>query len=342
MAPGYDWLFDSDGLEGLLNGESGKTLRVSRKRRVVRGGLVAGGRSISLVIKIYKPPRFPLSLFRSRGIREYRALREAGRRGIETVRAIAVGEMRKWGALEENYLVTEELPACTPLSEVPLQSIGLRARRRIVRSVAGALREFHDSGVLHRDLHSGNILVSEVRRDPDGGPAVFIIDLQGAGFRSSLNIGKRIKNLVQLDSYYGIVSSRTDRFFFLKSYAGGLDCDIKKLAAAVEEGAVRARWCLWRKRRRRYLRDGKYARPLSCGGYSGLIFPSRDTESMRRLLSNPAAAYGKGRVIKSSRTNRVASLLMDGGEHIVIKWHRPPTLAKRAGTFMKASRGMKA
>lgn len=342
VAPGYGWIFDVDALEGLLNGSSGRTLKSSSSRRIVRGELASGERAISLFVKIHRPPRFPMSLLRSRGMREYRALREAERRGVRTVRAVAAGETVNKGVMKESYLVTEGLPDCTPLSEVSLRSSGIRARRRIIRSVAVALRKFHDGGVLHRDLHSGNILLARRRGGEGADPDSFIVDLHGAGFRRNLGMRERIKNLVQLDTYYGLVISRTDRLFFLKSYAQGLDCDMKRTAAAVEEGAVRARWRLWRRRRRRYLRARKYTRPLRRGGYVGFVSTERDTGCLRELLADPRGAYGKGRVIKASRTNRVASLRAGTGEHLVIKWHRPPTLAKKAGAFMRASRGKRA
>lgn len=341
-APSSRRLFEGDGLKGLFAGSPGTVLRSSRTRKVVRWRGACAGGGVNIIAKIYEPSRFPLSLFRSRGMREYRALREAERRGIETVRPLAVGEKRRAGVLVKNCLLTEEMEGCVPLSELRLREMEVRARRRLIRSVARALRRFHDGGVLHRDLHSGNILLS--RREAEGGgePSVFIIDLHGAGFRPALRMRERVMNLVQLDTYYGLTASRADRCSFLLQYARGLGCDLGELAATVEAAAARARLRLWRRRRKRYLRTGKYARRLRQGGYAGCISPRHDTPAMRSLLIDPPGAYGRGSVIKSSRTNRVSSLSMEGSARVVVKWHRPPTFKKRAGSFMRASRGRRA
>ena len=86
--------------------------------------------------------------------------------GVPTITPIALGEQRKRKFLFENYLVTLEISAATPLDEFverqlpewpePIRS---QIRQKLAEAMAVMTARLHNAGLLHQDFHPGNILV---------------------------------------------------------------------------------------------------------------------------------------------------------------------------------------
>ena len=96
--------------------------------------------------------------------------------------------------------------------------------------MAKAVKEMHDAGIYHADLHLKNILVQSA---PGGKDIVYIIDLDKSRQYEEISLHKRMRNIMRLDrsvekmirnnkdvfcqrSSFPI--SKTDKLRFLKEY----------------------------------------------------------------------------------------------------------------------------
>src|SRR5262245_47782439 len=112
---------------------------------------------------------------------EFEIAERLAARGVPTFVPLALGEKATALGTGDSWLVTETLPDTVPLSEyveaaMPRLAAAEQTWRR--QALAVALGRFaarmHDGGVLHHDLHAGNLLV---RWAGGGLPELFLIDL---------------------------------------------------------------------------------------------------------------------------------------------------------------------
>ena len=121
-------------------------------------------------------------LRKSQARREWELWQRLQRSGLPIVRHIAAGERRSGGLLREAVLVTEGFPG-VPLNE---------ADNVRWPSVLALIRQMHDCGVLHRDLHPANILVQ-----PKTGE-LCLVDLKGIVLKKRISRVERERNLALL------------------------------------------------------------------------------------------------------------------------------------------------
>ncbi len=127
--------------------------------------------------------------------------------------------------------------------------------------------KMHAAGLVHRDLHCGNLLV----RVHDGRVQLTLMDLHRMARRRRLSQRAMAANLAQLFHDRLDFTTRTDRLRFLKHYLAALGGD--NLRAWQEMVDRRARPHARRQyanRDRRIAGDGRYFTPLTLpGGWCG-------------------------------------------------------------------------
>ena len=223
-----------DSLEALLAGP-GRRVRHSLHTNTYRLELpLAPGSPKALYIKAYceewPNPRYLVRP--SRALREWRVLRGLRRRGIPAARPVAVGERRRFGALLDGVVVTEEVPASTELEQFLLEFCArphtqgwCRRKRTYLEALARFTRAMHDAGYVSRDFHRRNILIAETdagARQPDAGAHFAIIDNPRGLFLPSAALARwlGVRDLAALDRGASACFSQTDRLRFLRTYAG--------------------------------------------------------------------------------------------------------------------------
>lgn len=163
-----------------------------------------------VVIKTYGKQSFWRDYYakRGKGSKAFRAFETACHlqaKGVGTPTPIAVVERWEGNRLRESHLVCEFIPG---LSDLRIELTRMLTRDRdcarlmeLLECVARAIRQFHDAGIIHRDLGNQNIGLT---RKADGSWNVFFVDLNRAQKFTKLTEKQRGKDLSRLDIPSGI------------------------------------------------------------------------------------------------------------------------------------------
>jgi heptose I phosphotransferase len=227
--------FADDAAEALLGGHVAQLSHPEEDRwttvkqgvsRTVYCGRVGGE---ELFLKHFHPQSAGQRLARAVGLsdacREMRLSRHLNAHGVAAPRALAAAcaDGVEWVAT----VALKNVEAATDWHARQLERgpAGRREVQRAIVALAQLVGRMHAAGVIHRDLHCGNILV----RTDTPAPAVVLTDLHRAHKRRTLSRRARAANLAHLLHDRRGHTTRTERLRFLKHY----------LAASQARGTLR-------------------------------------------------------------------------------------------------------
>ena len=328
---------------GELNhpGKDGWKLVKENPFRSVRQGTIAGQ-------KIYLKHFYSRGFFRrlgralgiSRAMREMKLSRHLSSHGVATPSVLAA---RCSGGIE--WLAMDAVTPAEPADRWHEAALhrgdedALRAIRRATISLGRMIGRMHAAGVVHWDLHCGNILV---RTGAAAGELV-LIDLH-RGRRQRLSRRVKAANLAQLLHDRSDFTTRSDRLRFLKEYlaASGAPGTLRGWQMMVEDLARRHARRYRSQRDRRVMGNNRYFRRirLSRGWRGHVVLASKrkmagsqaaeiqfTAEAWRELLRGPESltelADGEGTVLKDARSSLVVR------RQIMIGPHRVDVFIKR-------------
>jgi tRNA A-37 threonylcarbamoyl transferase component Bud32 len=278
-------------------------------------------------------------------------------RGINTVAPLGVGEHVAMPG--DSFLLTRTVDA-EPLShfiEVVLPSLPPSCQRRIRTALAEQLgimmARMHAAGVVHHDLHAGNLLV---RLDRDSRPELFLIDLHAVRVGTPLGWTARSENLVMLNRWFVLRCDRTDRLRFWRAYAREWRGDAEMLAEteyrrqqcrALESDTWDSNLAFWRDRDRRCRANNRYYRKARGSGATGFAMRELDPDILDRILRDPDSPFGWPgvKLLKDSPSATVAQLdITVGGEvrrfvykrFAVTHWSDPLTALLRSTPALRS------
>ena len=208
-----------------------------------------------------------------------------------------------------------------------------RARRALLDGVGSLVGRLHAAGIVHRDLHAGNILVS------DAGPV--LVDLQAA--RRSRSPAARSRDVGELDYSVSRALSLADRVR-LGGRGLGLESPFdpeerRRLRAAARATAARAR-AHATSRTRRSLRPGRRFAELRIGSLAGLRLREIDPGVLERALDAHAEAGGAD-LLKLDARARISAARV-GERAVVIKEHLSGGLPRRLADRVRGSAARRA
>jgi len=152
-------------------------------------------------------------------------------KGIPTPVPLAMAERRSGRFLEDAFLITQAIAPAAPLIEL----IPEGRHEELLFRAARLLRQTHEAGLFHQDLHAGNILVGMEEKK------LYLIDLHRARFTRSVSKQRRLWNLAQF--FYSLKGwlSPEDKKAFLQQYdeekdtfKGGLEAGLREIARQEE------------------------------------------------------------------------------------------------------------
>ncbi len=250
--------------------------------------------------------------------REYARSLETARRQVPTITAVALGEHRRHGLVYDSFLVTEALgETCTfdeyargvlPQFDPAKQA---RLRRELTLCLAKLCARAHQSGVDHRDFHTGNVLVragGPQDSDRPQSPELFLIDLPSVRLSRGLSWSRSAAGLVMLGSAWAALASRSDYGRFWRAYL----TERPELRLADVRTAARGLWRQIGQRRRRVAR-GRDKRSLV------------DNRSFYRIVRGDARAIAVAEFPRGD----LGQLLDDPQLPLLRGLHQPCKLAHR-------------
>lgn len=205
------------GIESLISGAA--ILKDKTYRAIYSTTIPVSGRPV--IIKHYRNRDLGEALRRSflssTAMREWRNAYALIRNGIPTPTPLAVGHKKRGPIVADSWLIMETLPNARSLRDVLETSLDRRAKNMLLSRAAELVRQLHDAGFQHRDLHAKNILVTGNVEDPH----LWIVDMH-AIVRDRMDELARCEDLARLGvSVPPSCASRSDRLRFFKTYWAG-------------------------------------------------------------------------------------------------------------------------
>ncbi len=262
---------------------------------------------------------------------EYVNALELRRRGLPAVEPLAwCGVRRLWPGT--SYLITRAVDDAVTLQEFlthrypRLPAVQQRLLRRQLAVYLGILlARLHENGVIHLDLHPGNLLV---QYKPDTLRLV-LIDLHAVRFAKLLGWKQSLENLAVFNRWFQLRTWRTDRLRFWQAYcqhrAGWSDLPEQErrrrqifLEAATQQANIR----LWTSRLRRCLHAGRHFQPIATASCHGLAAADWPLETIAGLVQateegSPASLEQflqqyPHKILKRSPSGLVAAVALHG------------------------------
>ncbi len=204
--------------------------------------------------------------------------------------------------------------------------------RQITFQFAQMIGSMHSVGVIHDDLHTGNLMV----RANGGKPELVLMDLHRASKRGHLSRRAKAANLAQLFHDRFNFTSRSERVRFLKNYilSSNARGTLRGWAILVEHFAQRHTRKLYAKRDNRTMGANRYFSPikLSRGWKGHVVLASKRAlggsqagkmefgfDDWKKLLANPETLFlGPDiEVVKDSRSSLVVKRQIQVGQNRV-------------------------
>ena len=219
---------------GSLQAEEGPNVATTIKSNTVRSVkkiIINGGQE--LFFKHYKPKGWTdylkFSIFGSKAKREWRNGNEILKRGVHAGEPVAYGEKRRGVIVFDNFLIVKAVDNSVSLKDALINNITgnrrrFQNRRLLLKRLSLFIVKLHTEGILHKDLHTGNILVNlqstsghqELEEERTSGFS--IIDLHDVRCKSRLPQETVLKNLARHLYSLTPYCSRTEILFVMKGY----------------------------------------------------------------------------------------------------------------------------
>jgi tRNA A-37 threonylcarbamoyl transferase component Bud32 len=332
-------LFDAGGLrlDEWLRGGRGCVVKHGPHRTVYRVALDG----LSFHVKHYPIPNLRAWLRQlvrpSKARSEYRRALEVAARGVPTFVPLAIGERGGFGP-GESFFLSHTLEGTEPLStflETTLPRFSsarqTRLRQRLAWEMGALAARLHEAGIVHHDLHAANVLL---RLEADDRPALYLIDLSAVRLGGPLSWHASRANLVVLNRWFALRSSRTDRLRFWSAYFAGRGRAVRAswgtaifgrgpgpqperttraaLAADLERATWESNLCFWRNRDRRCLGSNRYYRRVRGAVTTGHAVTDLDIAALAADPDEPFRRPGV-KLLKDSRSSTVAELELTVG-----------------------------
>lgn len=257
----------------------------------------------------------------SKALDEYERALAVAARDVPTFTPLAAGVPERGNG--DSYLLTHALEQTCPLNtflemELPTWTEQRQqiVRRRLVLALGGLLARMHHGGVIHNDLHAGNLLVQL----SDEEPRLFLIDLLAVRVGAPLSWQASRDNLIMLNRWFSLRLSNTDRLRFWHTYCatrralqgqnpkGGCSCPHH--IREIETRTAASNLAFWRHLDHRCTKTSRRFRCVRSASARGHVVADLDRAVVDELLRDPDAPFNQlgVKLLKDSRSSTVAEL----------------------------------
>jgi tRNA A-37 threonylcarbamoyl transferase component Bud32 len=313
----------------------GSAWRVVKRNpvRTVYFGKVAGQDVYLKHFGVRSPGRSLADSLRGSSLRrEVSAWRRLSSLGVPTPEVLAAGRCGESEWLATRAVVDAERADLWHTRQLAAGQAGRRAIRQASAALAEMIARMHQGGVVHNDLHGGNILI----RTTDAVPQPVLMDLHRVRRRrwwQKLSRRARAANLAQLYHDRACFTTRTERLRFLKHYllVSGAPGSLRGWRVLIEDAARRHSRRQYAHRDRRTLRKNRYFSPIRLArGWRGHVVLATKTppagsaagalefrlEDWQKVLANPEVLFlGDVKIVKDSPSSQIVRRSLTVGPH---------------------------
>jgi tRNA A-37 threonylcarbamoyl transferase component Bud32 len=170
--------------------------------------------------------------------------------------------------LDSSLLVTEAVTNSESLMEycqanfegASLSEDKEAEKRRLLRKLVYFIRNIHEKGVCHYDLHAGNILMKFENKQAASihNCDLYLMDLHRVKILNRMSCRKRRYNLAQIFNSLSSILTKSDKLDFLRSYGSNAISNIAdedELVRQIESQSSRIRKIHYRSRLKRCLKE---------------------------------------------------------------------------------------
>jgi hypothetical protein len=230
---------------------------------------------------------------------EYDHARAVAARQVPSVTPLGMGERRGAAGRGDSFLITRSLEDTEPLRTFIDQTFPRlerrrqsRVRLRLARELGKLVARLHDAGIVHDDLHLGNVVV---RIEADDQPRLFLTDLHALRLGRPLGWRASRANLVILNRFCVIRMTRTDRLRFWRAYRGArvmpLPAAERAILADLEQRTWLSNFRFWPTRDVRCVGTNRYFQRRRCRAVSAYAVRDLDRDQLDDLLADPDAPF---------------------------------------------------
>ncbi len=242
--------------------------------------------------------------------------------GVEVPEILAVGEESRGGLLHRDLLVTREVANSVNLDsflETTFQTLSFHQKLSLLEDFARFIKLIHEKGVLHADLHLGNILYVQ-----DDAVNKFVlldvdkIDLKGR----PLERIEEIKSFAILLNSVRAWTSHQEQFRFLKFYGFSFDKSFRCFLVDVQKKHLALAHRVWKKKAERCLHtNSRFTRERHNGW---LTFRKREglpEKDFFELLADPDSCLEAGKTLKDGNTVRAGIVTLNGRQYFLKRYN---------------------
>jgi len=348
-------MFNPDDFLSNLNGKRYTLVKENRVRSVIsmpESGINANG----IYIKYFKRGGFKEYIKHLFVPTKARTEWEVGNalrsNDIKTALPLAISEGKR-GLLMVTETVTnsEELMEFFTANYVSFLSEGKEFEKRmLLNKLAVFIRDIHEKGFCHYDLHAGNILIKFNKEQNVTGYDLYLMDLHRVKIFKSVSTNKRIFNLAQIFNSLSSIMTMSDKIDFIQSYgdsAFGNVTDEKELVRQIDEQSSKIRNIHYRSRRKRCLKESSVFSRRMIANMKMFFRKGYDTDSLHELIEkhNSALINNDSAVIMKcdSKTALTRHAFKDKTvQNVVVKQYRVGCFGCLLKNLFRGSAGRKA
>ena len=348
-------MFNPDDFLSNLNGKRYTLVKENRVRSVIsmpESGINANG----IYIKYFKRGGFKEYIKHLFVPTKARTEWEVGNalrsNDIKTALPLAISEGKR-GLLMVTETVTnsEELMEFFTANYVSFLSEGKEFEKRmLLNKLAVFIRDIHEKGFCHYDLHAGNILIKFNKEQNVTGYDLYLMDLHRVKIFKSVSTNKRIFNLAQIFNSLSSIMTMSDKFDFIRSYGdSAFDnvTDEKELVRQIDEQSSKIRNIHYRSRRKRCLKESSVFSRRMIANMKMFFRKGYDTDSLHELIEkhNSALINNDSAVIMKcdSKTALTRHAFKDKTvQNVVVKQYRVGCFGCLLKNLFRGSAGRKA
>ena len=229
--------------------------------------------------------------------------------GINIPLCVAFGREKISLTTEREYIITKSIHDSITLIDYYKNIFNTFPRiekKRIIREFAIFIRNLHDKGILHSDLHAGNILV----KTENDKIHFYLLDLYKVKKKSRLTARERCKNLALLNINFFTTIDDSLRYLFFKVYANGIIPDSQKIhyMKKIETISSSLAANIWLKRKKRCLQNNNLFSHWQDKGTK--IYIKKGWNNIQNVVASPERFfrdYGN-KMLKNGRTATIVKV----------------------------------